>query len=150
MCCKNSSLILPLQLSKNSISLTFSLKTQQPTSHFCFLFCLSVWSFLRFVFITCNVRGISWCFCSGHVTTSISYPNNINQYVSNRYLCHMREGCLWSQPSLPGHGETVSHKLLHLLLLWWVKHSSVRHHLQMLYQLVESFWNGRTEKKLEA
>lgn len=38
--------------------------------------------------------------------------------VSNRYLCQMWEGCVWSQPSVPGHGEPLSHKLLHLLLLW--------------------------------
>lgn len=54
--------------------------------------------------------------------------------MSNRYLCHMWEGCLWSQPSLPGHGEAVSHKLLHLLLLWWVKHNSVERPLGLLSQ----------------
>lgn len=64
--------------------------------------------------------------------------NNLNQHVSTRYLCHLWEGCLWSQPSLPGHGEALSHQLLHLLLLWWVKHTLIKHQLQVLLQEIKN------------
>lgn len=70
--------------------------------------------------------SVSLTMSTARLDVSGSHPggfflNNINQLVSNRYLCHMWERCLWSQPSVPGHGEAVSHKLFHLLLLWWVK-----------------------------
>lgn len=55
-------------------------------------------------------------------TSLLPHPASANwPCVPDRYLRQVWEGCVRCQPGLPGHGEPLPHKLLHLLLLWWVK-----------------------------
>lgn len=58
----------------------------------------------------------------GEETSLLPHPASSNwPCVPDRYLRQVWEGCVRCQPGLPGHGEPLPHKLLHLLLLWWVK-----------------------------
>lgn len=100
-------------------SIRFEGTAAMPASSFTALHC--VFGHLPSPSLTVSTPVFDVSFISCCCRDFYFYPNNSNQRVSNRYLRDVWEGCLWSQPGVPGHGEAVSHQLLHLLLLRWVK-----------------------------
>lgn len=119
----------------------FFLLTQMTTSHcfkrkktaeFALLYFQSSSSFLAARVFHRRIR-LKWHVLShwfySAAKCKLVFPHLVNTYLqiitnpfaSDRYLHQMREGCIRGEPSLPGHGEPLSHQLFHLLLMWWVK-----------------------------